>query len=124
MVRSIQDPDLQTIWRSALDAMRVADEWIIAGYSLPPEDIAIRSILLRAYHGRGRKGTPPGIRVVQKDKDEDKKLEDRDRLLFPDCRFEYGGFEAFTESLPKPRKHYPVFWDSRKRPLRDRTMYA
>ena len=107
MVRSVQDPNLLTIWRSALEALRTADEWIITGYSLPPEDIAIRSILLRAYHGRGRKGKPPRIRVVQKDKD--KNLEGRYHLLFPECHFEYGGFEKFTKLLPKPRKHFPIF---------------
>jgi NAD-dependent SIR2 family protein deacetylase len=107
MVRTIKDADLLTIWRSALEAMRVADEWIIVGYSLPPEDIAIRSILLRAYSGRGKKGKHPRITVVQKS--EDKKLQDRYRLLFPECTFEYGGFQAFIETLPKPKKHYPVF---------------
>jgi hypothetical protein len=105
MVRSIQDADLLTIWRSALEALRTSDEWIIGGYSLPPEDIAIRSILLRAY--LGRKGKPPKIRVVQRDKDT--KLEGRYRLLFPNCSFEYGGFEAFIESLPKTGKHWPTF---------------
>ena len=39
----------------------------------------------------------------------DKRLEDRYRQLFPECQFEYGGFEAFIESLPQPEKHYPVF---------------
>jgi hypothetical protein len=105
MVRSIQDADLLTIWRSALESLRTSDEWIIAGYSLPPEDIAIRSIFLRAY--LGRKGKPPKIRVVQKDKDA--KLEGRYRLLFPDCSFEYGGFEKFIDSLPKTGKHWETF---------------
>jgi hypothetical protein len=107
MVRSIQDPNLLTIWRSALEAMRTATEWILVGYSLPPEDIAIRSIFLRAYHGRGRQGTVPNIRVIQKDRD--KSMEGRYRLLFPDCTFEYGGFEKFIGSLPKPQKHYETF---------------
>jgi hypothetical protein len=107
MVRTIKDADLLTIWRSALEAMRVADEWVIVGYSLPPEDIAIRSILVRAYSGRGKKRKPPRIRVVQMS--EDKRLVDRYRLLFPECTFEYGGFEAFIETLPSPKKHYPVF---------------
>jgi len=107
MVRSIQDPDLLTIWRSAFEQMRMADEWIIAGYSLPPEDIAIRSILIRAYHGRGKKSSVPKIRVVQRSKDET--MEARYRLLFPDCSFEYGGFEQFATSLPKPARHYPAF---------------
>lgn len=117
MVRAIHDPDLLTIWRSALDAMRIADDWIIVGYSLPSEDIAIRSILLRAYHGRGRDGKQPSVRVVlrrpRSDNPDtpanDKRLEDRYRQLFPECQFEYGGFEAFIESLPQPEKHYPVF---------------
>jgi hypothetical protein len=107
MVRSIKDPDLLTIWRSALEALRVADEWIVVGYSLPPEDIAIRSILLRAYRGRGPKARPPVIRVVQRD--EDRMLEARYKLLFPEVGFEYGGFERFVESLPEPSKHYETF---------------
>ena len=107
MVRTIRDPDLLTIWRSALEALRVADEWIIAGYSLPPEDIAIRSILIRGASGRGRKGRPPRIRVVQRDPDE--RLESRYRLMFPDCTFEYGGFGAFVDGLPEPSRRYPVF---------------
>lgn len=107
MVRSIQDPNLLTIWRSSLEALRTADEWIIAGYSLPQEDIAIRSILLRAYHGRGRKEELPRIRVVQKEQDD--RLEGRYKLLFPQCSFEYGGFERFIDTLPTPRKHYQVF---------------
>lgn len=107
MVRSIQEPNLLTVWRSAVEAMRTADEWIIGGYSLPPEDIAIRAILLRAFHGRGRQSQPPRIRVVQPE--QDSTLEGRYRLLFADCSFEYGGFEKFTQGLPKSRKHYPIF---------------
>jgi NAD-dependent SIR2 family protein deacetylase len=107
MVRSVREPNLLTIWRSALEAMRVADEWVIAGYSLPPEDVAIRSILLRAYHGRGRKRQAPRIRVVQPA--ENKATADRYRLLFREAEFEYGGVEQFAESLPKPRKHWEVF---------------
>jgi hypothetical protein len=106
MVRSVQEPNLLTIWRSALESLRVADEWILAGYSLPAEDIAIRSILLRAHHGRGKR-PPPTIRVVQLGCDP--ALENRYRLLFRECTFEYGGFERFAASLPEPARHYPVF---------------
>lgn len=107
MVRSVLDPNLLTIWRSALEALRTAEDWVIAGYSLPPEDIAIRSILVRAYHARGPRDRRPRIRVVQLECDET--TEDRYRLLFPDVEFEYGGFERFVETLPKPPRHYPVF---------------
>jgi hypothetical protein len=106
MVCSIRDPDLLTIWRSALEALRTADEWILAGYSLPPEDITIRSILLRALHGRPD-AQPPRIRVVQRTPDP--ALEGRYRLLLPQTTFEYDGFEGFVRSLPKPKRHFPVF---------------
>jgi hypothetical protein len=40
---------LLEIWQTALEALREAETWYIIGYSLPPEDVAIRTILLRAY---------------------------------------------------------------------------
>lgn len=107
MVRSIRDPDLLAIWRNALEALRTADEWTIVGYSLPPEDVTIRSILLRALHSRGRDREPPSIRVVQRSPDP--ALEGRYRLLMPGCTFDYGGFEGLVKSLPKMKRHYPVF---------------
>jgi hypothetical protein len=107
MVRTIRDPDLLTIWRTALEALRTADEWILAGYSLPPEDIAIRSILLRARNGRGRQGAPPTIRVVQYKRDPG--LEGRYRLLLPESIFEWDGFQAFVEGLPRGTRHFPTF---------------
>jgi hypothetical protein len=104
MVRSVREPNLLTIWRSALESLRIADEWLIAGYSLPPEDIAIRSILLRARHGRGKRPAPR-VRVVQWQPDAE--MESRYNLLFPDCTYEYGGFRKFAEGLPKPARHFP-----------------
>jgi len=72
MVRDIRDANILQVWLSALEAMRVADEWCVIGYSMPAEDIAIRSLLIRAYRGRGydqqlalRPG--PKVTVVQKD---------------------------------------------------------
>jgi hypothetical protein len=106
MVRSIQEPNLLTIWRSALEAMRTADEWIIAGYSLPSEDIAIRSILLRAYHGRGRR-PPPRITVVQQGREDE--TEGRYVTLLPSCTFTYDGFEQFIDALPEPSRRFPTF---------------
>jgi hypothetical protein len=107
MVRLVEDPDLKTIWRSALEALRIADEWVIAGYSLPSEDIAIRSILVRAFHSRGKKRKAPAVHVVQLG--EDVEIEGRYRLLFPDCTFEGDGFLAYLEKLPKAARHYPTF---------------
>jgi len=53
MVRDVRDPHLLNVWRSATEALRIAREWYIIGYSLPAEDLAIRSMLLRAFSARG-----------------------------------------------------------------------
>jgi NAD-dependent SIR2 family protein deacetylase len=102
MVRSIRDPNLLSVWQGALEALRTADEWIIAGYSLPPEDLAIRSILLRARFGRR---TPPSVRVIlgaRAPLDKDTTVRNRYELLFPDCDIGEIGFESFIGGLAGP----------------------
>jgi hypothetical protein len=94
-VRAVRDPILLEVWRSALEALRQADEWIIVGYSLPPEDVAIRSMLLRAYQGRDTKERPR-IVVVQKAETEPELT--RYRLLFPQRCYVAGGLEAYLDS--------------------------
>jgi hypothetical protein len=64
VVRDVRDGNLLSIWNAALEDLRRAHEWILIGYSLPSEDIAIRSLLLRAYHTRTRRASLR-IRVVQ-----------------------------------------------------------
>jgi hypothetical protein len=91
-VRSVRDAILLEIWRNAQEALRQADKWIIVGYSLPPEDVAIRSMLLRAYQGRDTKG-PPEVEVVQKEEKDPEYT--RYRLLFPKCRFLGGGLASY-----------------------------
>jgi hypothetical protein len=96
LVRSIRDANLLAIWQSALESLRTADRWIIAGYSLPPEDLAILSILLRAFRGNQRHRKLE-IWVITKDHDDG--LMQRSRLMFEDrCKFVTSGFEEFTES--------------------------
>jgi hypothetical protein len=95
MVRELRDPNLLAVWQGALEALRTAQEWVVIGYSLPPEDVSVRSLLLRAWHSRK---APPRMRVVESACDAD--LEHRYRLLFPDLSFEPGGVEAFVDSLP------------------------
>ena len=94
MVRSVQNPNLLATWQAALKALRTADQWIIIGYSLPPEDLAIRSILMRAYNGRGKK---PTVRVIQHASAPETKA--RYELLFPGCHYKVGGLEAFIDGL-------------------------
>ena len=80
IVRDMRDVILVEIWRNALAALRRAKTWIIVGYSLPPEDVAIRSVLLRARVGRDP-NPPPDVIVVQKGNREPELT--RYGLLFP-----------------------------------------
>jgi hypothetical protein len=98
MVREVRDSNLLGIWQSALEALRTAAQWVIVGYSLPPQDVAIRSMLLRAYHARPR---PPRVRVVERGKN--REVEDRYRVLFPELVFDAGGVEGFVRRLPSAR---------------------
>ena len=87
LFREVSDPSLLQIWRAALMGLWQAEEWLIVGYSFPPEDIAIRSLFTRAYNVRS---TPPIVRVVQHGTE----AEDRYRAFFPNCSYEAGGLEA------------------------------
>jgi hypothetical protein len=63
-VREMREPNLLSIWKSALDELRAADEWLIVGYSFPDEDLAVRALFTRAYGSREHR---PHITVVQRD---------------------------------------------------------
>jgi hypothetical protein len=99
-VRQIQDTNLLLVWQRALEALRDSGVWYIIGFSLPPEDLAIRSILMRAYHARGY-GDIPEVHVIQWDglKGKDREAhEGRFRLIFPNAHFDYTGIEGFIQN--------------------------
>jgi hypothetical protein len=108
LARLISDGTLPYLWQRAGEALRMADHWIIIGYSLPPEDTAIQSMLQRAYHGRVSASGEvrfPRVTVVQKLPRPDPRLrekpaltlqEARYRTLFPECEFMGDGFEGFV----------------------------
>ena len=95
MIRDVRDPSLLSIWQSALEAMRLAGRWVMVGYSLPPEDLAIRSMLLRA--SRGRSG-PPLVEVF--DHGDQPEVKRRYELLLQNVVYDPGGFEKFINGLP------------------------
>ncbi len=68
--RFVIDTNLHEIWKTSLEQLRTAHEWMIIGYSLPPEDLNI--IFLRADHGRENK---PVISVIQKNNDTKKRFD-------------------------------------------------
>jgi hypothetical protein len=64
-VREYRNVHLLTIWREALLTLARADQWIFVGYSLPPDDVGIRTLLLKARcvrHDVG--GQPPRVTIV------------------------------------------------------------
>jgi len=100
LVRDVRDPVLQEIWRNALEALRQAEEWIIVGYSLPPEDVAIRSMFLRAY--KGRDAPKPRVIVVQGEEKEPEVT--RYQLLFPEYTYVTGGISGYLAGGKAKRK--------------------
>ncbi|MER9255366.1 SIR2 family protein [Mesorhizobium sp. M0598] len=95
-VKRYSNVHLANIWRGAQKALEDASEWIFVGYSLPDDDLWIRSMLLRAVViRRGRKDLPI-IRVVSHQKDAE--LERRYSQLFQrDITFHTSGLLSFLK---------------------------
>ena len=96
MVREVRDPSLLSIWQAALEALRRASRWIVVGYGLPPEDLAIRSMLIRAFRTAA---APPRIEVYENGAQPTVEL--RYRVLFgPAVQIFPGGMAQMIDSLP------------------------
>lgn len=93
LVRDIRDSNLLDIWKNAQELLRRASTWFIIGYSFPSEDLAIRSMFLRAYHAREDK---PRIIVIQHGED----ALPRYKLFFPKCEYHTGGLMAYLTNNP------------------------
>jgi NAD-dependent SIR2 family protein deacetylase len=93
-VRDIRETNLLSVWKAAFEALRAADQWFIVGYSMPTEDVAIRSMLIRAYNGRENE---PSVRVIQYGNDEQTRA--RYRLYFKKCNYEEYGMQGFVENI-------------------------
>jgi hypothetical protein len=95
-VRDVRTADLLYLWKNALEYLRIAERWVLVGYSLPPEDLAIRSMLMRAY--RARNGSLPKVEVVHYS--EDPALKARYLSIFPNATVQSGGLKAFLDKQP------------------------
>ena len=92
-VRDIRNADLLYLWKNALEFLRNAKHWVVVGYSLPAEDLAIRSLLMRAYRAREAHHPTPQVEVVQYS--DDAALRARFLSIFPRATFFTGGLEAW-----------------------------
>jgi len=87
-MRDVREPNLTEIWRHAVEVLRTSEKWVIAGYSLPADDLLIRSMFIRAYAGRTK--DPPEVTVAAWGEDDQRDA--RYRLLFPACKITRDGF--------------------------------
>lgn len=99
LARGTYQTQLRNVQRSALEALREAEEIYIVGYSLPVEDLMIRSLFLRGVcnHPEGKK-----VHVFQRS-DEARPRYD---LHFADYQFHDTGFDGFLAALAG--SHSPV----------------
>ena len=109
LIRDIRETNLMAVWRQALEDLRTADEWIMVGYSLPSEDIAIQSLLVRAMNGRGLKTCyrpAPRVTVVQ----HGDKEKEQYGFFFPGHSYHADGFEQFVHEqlVPEIQGHGSV----------------
>lgn len=106
IVRDVRDPTLLSVWNAAIEDLRRADEWIFIGYSLPSEDVAIRSLLLRAFNTR-QKRARLRVRVVSFENEAPPPPpvpKDAFRMFFPrqhfeDAFYEARGIQSFVSAL-------------------------
>jgi NAD-dependent SIR2 family protein deacetylase len=93
-VRDIRDTNLLSVWKAAFEALRAADHWYIIGYSMPTEDVAIRSMLVRAFNGRE---VEPTVEVIQYG--DDKQTRARYELYFKSCKYHEYGMQGFVDNI-------------------------
>jgi NAD-dependent SIR2 family protein deacetylase len=96
IVRDIRDSNLLQIWKGALEAIRTADKIIMIGYSMPAEDLAIKSIILRGLNGR-HYGKPPRLEVVQYGDTAKPNYQNIFGSVFNEDEYEAAGLEAYLK---------------------------
>jgi len=94
-IRDVREPNLLTIWRNALELLRTSDHWVMVGYSLPPDDVNIRSMLMRAAQGRRRRRLKVTV-VLDRSRPD---VFARYQVLFPNLETYSLGFAAYVNNL-------------------------
>jgi hypothetical protein len=95
-VREYRNVHLLTIWREALLALAHAAQWVFIGYSLPADDVGIRTLLLKARcvrHDVG--GGAPLVTIVTGPDRRDETLA-RYRGILPQAELDPDDFRQFV----------------------------
>jgi len=94
-VRDIRDTNILSVWKSAFEELRTSDRWFIIGYSLPNDDYAIRSLIIRALKSRKK---VPQIVVYQWGNSPETKA--RYRAFFgSSCEYQTSGMQGFIKRV-------------------------
>lgn len=97
-VREYRNIHLLNIWRDALLMLVAADEWVFIGYSLPPDDIGIRALLLKARCMRHDMAGPPlRVTIVSGSRGRQETLA-RYRAIVPQAQLYSNDFGQFVQS--------------------------
>ena len=98
--QEISNPHLREIWMNAYHALERADRVIICGYSLPAQDLAIRSLFYRAIDGRKNVTNAPPSKIVVVNTCKDLTFRDRYKKIFgTNIDFRPVKFENWVNSL-------------------------
>ena len=98
--QEISNPHLREIWINAYHALERADRVIICGYSLPAQDLAIRSLFYRAIDGRKNVTNAPPSKIVVVNTCKDLTFRDRYKKIFgTNIDFRPVKFENWVNSL-------------------------
>jgi hypothetical protein len=102
-LKSYRNRHLLNIWTTAQSALADCGEWVFIGYSLPDDDIHIKTLLLKAKRMRADKHRKP-VKVTVVTDCPDSELGKRYRRLFgADPMIHHKGFAEYVRQLEKDR---------------------
>lgn len=100
--QEITNPHLSSIWTAAHSLLEDANRWVFIGYSLPGEDLAVRTLLYRAYAARKKKGEHTTVVVIDPKESTDPLFDRFRSLLGSDLKHRRSTFAEFVErGLPR-----------------------
>lgn len=104
-LKSYRNRHLGNIWAAAVQRLAEADEWNFVGYSLPQDDLHIRSLLIRAL--KMRRGTPTitfSNRAMESSSRQKFEAEVVTVFGLNAVRFYHHGAEAFLSEITHPHR--------------------
>jgi|GEM_PF-1060005 len=95
-VREYRNIHLLTIWREAMLALATAAQWVFIGYSLPPDDVGVGTLLLKARCVRRDLGGKDPVVTIVTGPDRRKETLARYRGILPQAELNPGDFRHFV----------------------------